>query len=155
MTLPLDTLFRVLNGAVLPAWALLVFAPRWAWTRRLVHSGLVPALYGAAYVALIAVTFATGAVPEGAGADTLGGVVQLFSSPALALVGWVHYLCFDLFVGAWMGRDAQRLGLPHLAVGPRLVATLFYGPAGLLAYLVLRAAMRKATTLEEPAAARA
>lgn len=37
-----------------------------------------------------------------------------------------------------MGRDARRLGLPHLSVVPCLIATVPFGPAGLLAYFVVR-----------------
>jgi hypothetical protein len=37
---------------------------------------------------------------------TLAGVMKLFASPWVALAGWVHYLCFDLFVARWMLHDA-------------------------------------------------
>ena len=70
-------------------------------------------------------------------------------SPALALVCWIHYLVFDLFVGAWIVRDAARRGVAHLAVVPCLLLTLMVGPAGLLLYLVLRLAFRRVATLEE------
>jgi hypothetical protein len=39
-----ETIFLVANYSVVPAWTLLVFAPRWRWTERLVHSGLPAAL---------------------------------------------------------------------------------------------------------------
>jgi hypothetical protein len=144
-----ETLFNVFNFGVLPFWALLVFAPRWRWTHRLVHSGIVPALLGVVYFAgLIAVR-----APEGAGGHSLAAAMRLFDSPALMFVCWIHYLTFDLFVGAWIGRDAIRRGLPHLAVVPCLIATLFYGPAGFLLYLVSRAAIERTTSLEEAPAA--
>ena len=40
----------------------------------------------------------------------LDGVVALFGVRQAIFVGWVHYLVFDLFVGAWIARDAGRLG---------------------------------------------
>ena len=58
-------------------------------------------------------------------------------------------LVFDLFVGAWEARDAKRQGIPHLALVPCLLATLMFGPAGLLAYLALRGVMRRTETLAE------
>jgi hypothetical protein len=40
-------------------------------------------------------------------------------------------------------RDARRVGLHHLLVVPCLLLTFFFGPAGLLLYLVLRFAVRR------------
>jgi hypothetical protein len=58
-------------------------------------------------------------------------------------------LCFDLFIGSWEVRDAQRLGIHHLLVIPCLVFTFMLGPVGLLAYLLLRFAVRRQWTIEE------
>ena len=62
----------------------------------------------------------------------------MFQDPWALLAGWVHYLCFDLAVGAWALRDAQRRGLPHLLLVPALVLTFLLGPVGLLLYAGLR-----------------
>jgi hypothetical protein len=62
----------------------------------------------------------------------------LFDNPQIALAGWVHYLAFDLFIGGWEVRTAQREGIPHLAVLPCLVLTFLFGPVGLLLFLGLR-----------------
>ena len=78
-----------------------------------------------------------------------GYVMLLFSNPYFALAGWVHYLVFDLFIGAWQVRDARRRGIPHLYVLPCLFLTLMAGPIGLLAYITLRFGMRRAVEFEE------
>jgi hypothetical protein len=140
-------LFPLFNLGVLPAWLLLVFLPRWRWTQRLVHAAVVPVALATAYVVLLL----HAELPEGAGGGSLDEVLRLFSSPQVALVCWIHYLAFDLFVGAWIARDAARRGISHLAVVPCLVLTLMVGPAGLLLYLVLRLALRGAVTLDERA----
>jgi hypothetical protein len=59
----------------------------------------------------------------------------------------VHYLAFDLFVGSWEVRDAQRLGLPHGMVIPCLVLTFLFGPIGLGLFLLLRAGMKRRLTI--------
>ena len=144
-----DTLFAVCNAAVVPAWLLLAVAPGWIWTRRIVHSALYPLALGAVYAA----GFATlGPAPEGGGFGTLRGVMTLFTVPQLVLVGWVHYLVFDLFVGAWEVRDAQRRGIRHLLVIPCLALTFAFGPLGLLLHLALRWALRREVSLEEATA---
>jgi len=43
------------------------------------------------------------------------------------LAGWTHYLAFDLFIGGWEVRDAQRRGIPHLLIVPALVLTFLFG----------------------------
>lgn len=138
-------LFAIFNFGVLPFWALLVLAPRWAWTRRLIHSGLAPAALAVAHLVGVLVM----SPAEGAGGHSLHAAMRLFDREGSSVVCWVHYLAFDLFVGAWIARDAARRGLPHLAVAPTLLVTLFFGPPGLLLYVALRAALRRAVSLEE------
>jgi hypothetical protein len=70
--------------------------------------------------------------------STIAGVMAIFSSPNGVLTGWTHYLVFDLFVGAWIGRDARRRGTPHWLVAPCLLFCLMFGPIGLLLYLSAR-----------------
>ena len=133
-----ETLFSIANTAVLPGWVLLVFLPRWRGSARLVSAVVIPGLLAILYSYLIG-TNIFGA--EG-GFGSLPGVAQMFENRNLLLAGWVHYLAFDLFVGAWEVRDAQRSGVHHLLVVPCLILTLMLGPTGLLLYLAIRAVRR-------------
>lgn len=145
-----DTVFTVCTNGVLPAWILLAVAPRWAWTQRLVHALWIPLLLAPVYAwALVTAS----AAPDGAGFGSLQGVILFFTVPKVALAGWLHYLAFDLFIGAWEVRDAGRHDVPHLAVLPCLVLTLLLGPVGLGLYLLLRAGLRREWLLEEGATA--
>jgi len=147
MTLPWwEPIFYACNYGVVGAWALLVLFPRWRWTGRLVHAGLVPLLFGLAY-ALILFTDRDGS-PEGSYFN-LDGIQALFESRQTVAAAWIHYLIFDLFVGAWIARDAARRTIPHLATVPFLVLTLLFGPIGLLGYLVLRGGWTGRWRLEE------
>lgn len=141
-----ETIFAVCNYGVLPFWLLLVLAPRSRLTERLVHSPLPALLLVPVYAWLL---FFGSPGSEGATMFTLRGVMSIFTVPRTVIACWVHYLVFDLFVGAWEARDARRLGLPHLAVVPALVVTLFLGPIGYFVYLAIRAAARRRFTLEE------
>jgi hypothetical protein len=134
-----EALFSLVSAAVVPGWALLVLAPRWKWSARLVAPVLIPGLLALLYVFLLVTRWA-GA--EG-GFGSLAEVRRLFDEPSLLLAGWVHYLAFDLFVGSWEVRDAQRLSLPHGLVVPCLLLTFVFGPAGLLLYLAIRARLRR------------
>ena len=142
----LELIFTIANNSPMPAWLLLVFAPNWRWTQRIVHSILMPVLLGLAYALLLFTDF-------GGGGDgnffSLAGVMALFDKPQTVIAAWIHYLVFDLFVGAWQVRDAKRRGIRHLYVVPCLISTLMFGPFGLLLYLTLRAFLKRATTLDE------
>ena len=141
-----DLVFTLANGLVMPFWLLLAVAPRWVWTQRLVHMPVVPLLFAALYLLALA---SVGDAPEGAGFGSLEGVMLLFGDPFGALAGWIHYLVFDLFVGAWEARDAARRGIAHWLVLPCLLLTLMLGPVGLALYLVIRAAAGRGFSLEE------
>lgn len=131
----LENLFKFANYAVVPFWMLLIFAPRWSGTRRLVHGPVILLLLTPIYAYML---FGYGTAPEGMELSSLYGVMVGFSAPQIVVGGWIHYLIFDLFVGAWETRDAQRRGVPHLLVVPCLIATLMVGPIGLLLYVLVR-----------------
>jgi hypothetical protein len=62
----------------------------------------------------------------------------LFMSDGGIVLGWTHYLAFDLFVGLWISRDADAKGFSRLTQLPFLFMTFLAGPIGLLAWLVIR-----------------
>ena len=74
----------------------------------------------------------------GADFTTLDGVMALFDSRGGATIGWIHYLAFDLFVGIWAARNADRRGIHRLVQGPILFFIFMLGPLGLTLYLVTR-----------------
>ncbi len=140
-----EPLFSFASTIVLPGWLLLVFAPRWKWTARFICALVIPVLLGLLYLYIILVHWRGS---EG-GFGSLGQVSDLFQSPWLLLAGWVHYLAFDLFIGAWEVRDAQRERIHHLLVIPCLFLTFMFGPIGLLLYLGLRVGTRKKILIAE------
>ena len=133
--MPLEILFRAANLAVIPFWLLLIAAPRWRWTQRLVHAPVALLLLAPLYAAML---FAYQPAPEGMSFGSLFGVMVGFSAPNIVLAGWIHYLIFDLFIGAWESRDALRRGIHHAWVIPCLIGTFLLGPLGLLGYVLVR-----------------
>lgn len=134
----LETSFALSSRFALGGWLVLLAYP---WLPRLTQavSGLaVPAILSVAYAAIV-LSFWSSA--EG-GFTSLAGVEKLFSQPVILLAGWVHYLAFDLFVGAWEARTARRERIPYPLVVPCLALTFLFGPVGLLLFLILRAARR-------------
>ena len=130
-------MYLVLNLGILPFWALLILMPRAKITDTLVHSVMMPLILGVTYAWLLATALSLPA-SEGAGFSSLEGLMKLFTVEMALVAAWSHYIVFDLFVGAWEARDAQRVGMNHLLLVPCLVLTLLVGPIGLLAYIMVR-----------------
>ena len=128
-----EQLFSILNLLALAGWLPLVFLPRARWAARGVPV-VMPALLAGVYAVLVAVSLPG----SDGGFSSLSGVRALFDNDWALLAGWTHYLAFDLFIGGWEVRDAQRRGITHWLVVPALVLTFLLGPGGLLLYLAIR-----------------
>lgn len=131
--------FSGVNLAALVAWALLILAPRWpallSALLYLVIGGLC-ALY-----AVLLISVLSGFIPAGnGGADftTIEGVRSIFGSDVGVVIGWTHYLAFDLFVGLWIARDADAKFFSRWIQAPILIATFMAGPLGLVIWLIIR-----------------
>ncbi|MDQ2588661.1 ABA4-like family protein [Saccharothrix yanglingensis] len=129
-------LFEITFWLVAPFWALMVFAPKWSWTHRIVSSPLitVPAL--AVYTALVAghlpELWATMSDPD------LGTLREFAGSSWGAAAIWAQVLAWDLLIGVWMFRESRRLNLHPLLMGPLLVFTIIFSPFGFAIFLAVR-----------------
>lgn len=132
----LETLFQTANAAVLATWIALAAAPYRPAVNRVLAGVVVPLCLAAAYVVLIAAYLGE----SQGGFGSLAEVRALFQTPGLLLAGWLHYLAFDLFIGAWEAREAERTGLSRWSLLPALALTFLFGPAGLALFWGLRAA---------------
>lgn len=137
-----ETVFGLANTVAACAWLGLGLSPsgtRWAPRVRWIAGRGVPLSLAVLYVALLA----THGMGDG-GFGSLAAVQRLMAQPGALSAGWLHFLAFDLFVGAWIAERAGVLGVPHLVVLPLLGLTFMFGPAGLLAFALLRLAWRRA-----------
>jgi Domain of unknown function (DUF4281) len=141
----LESLFLLVNLLPLPFWFLMIALPHWRGTQRVMRGRVVLIPLLAAYSVLIA-----SRLPE------LRALVANFELPTLrslagwlgrdewALLAWIHFLAFDLFVGRWEYRDSRERRISAWLMAPVLTLTLLFGPLGLLVYLLVRALFRRA-----------
>lgn len=147
-----NTVFIATNLIAVIGWVLLVAAPR----KPLTHSAIL--YLGVALLCLIYLVcfalVASGSVDRGlaAGATSapieltsIAGIRAFFQSDGGVVIGWTHYLAFDLFTGMWIARDADAKGFGRLVQLPFLFLTFMLGPIGLLSWLVLREKRARAT----------
>jgi hypothetical protein len=129
-----DDLFGLASAAVLPGWLILIFAPRggklaggWVWLNR-VPALILPLGLSALYAGLILTFFSA----SGSGFGSIDAVRMLFASDYGLVAGWVHYLAFDLMVGAMMASKMDQIGLSRLSQAPLLGLIFMFGPLGVL-----------------------
>lgn len=75
--------------------------------------------------------------------STLEGVSGLFSQPEAVLVGWIHYLAFDLLTGMTIAISARNHGFNRWVLIPVFFFTFMLGPVGFLIYYILLSIKRK------------
>lgn len=135
-------LFNVAGWAIV-AWLLLIFLPKWRVTRWLARTEIFPVFLAAVYVVgVVPLLLQTGlGVMRDFG--TAEGVTGLLARQDVALVAWIHILCFDQLVGLYIYRDnMERRHVPLVVQSVLLFLTLMFGPAGFLLYYLLRLARR-------------
>jgi len=142
-----DALFSGVSLLAMVGWLLLLASPLLPhWSDRI--AGLIiPAALSVSYVVIL-LFFSAG--DGGGGYGSLAQVTELFSRSHAVLAGWIHFLAFDLIIGAWICRTSRAEGIAFWLVVPILILTFLFGPAGFLAFVILRL-LRKPTSVIEQA----
>jgi hypothetical protein len=125
------------------AWVLLLFGPR----KPLTHSAIMylgAGLLCFIYLVLFATVMGGLLDPHQApGSEepsftSIEGIRGFFGSDGGVVIGWTHYLAFDLFTGMWISRDADAKNFSRLFQLPFLLLTFLVGPIGLFFWLIVR-----------------
>ena len=130
----LERIYSLCSLLALAGWVALLAAP----LARVPLIRTARIVSGALALAYLVQMFTITQPVEGGSFSTLAGVSALFSMPGNVMLGWTHFLAFDLFTGAWAVEDAGRIGVPHWAMIVPLALTFILGPIGLLTYAVIR-----------------
>jgi hypothetical protein len=143
-------LFAFTNLLAICAWVVLVFLPR----KPLAHSvvlylgvALLCLIYAVCFALFLTGSVDIGQVPGGGepSGTSIEGIRALFMSDGGVVIGWTHYLAFDLFTGLWIARDADAKGFSRIVQAPFLALTFLVGPVGLLSWLIVRERRARAT----------
>src|SRR3954464_9977476 len=95
---------------VMPFWLLMILAPRWRWTARIVGGPLIAAGPVALYAALVVPELAT--LLPAVAHPTLPDVARLLGTSRGATIAWAHFLALDVLAGRWIFLDARARGVP-------------------------------------------
>ena len=134
----IDALFWFSSLYILPFWLMMWFAPPHERTAWLMRSEWV-------YLAPLAVAYALAVLPNivdifillGSEMPTPEIVVDMFSEREVILVGWLHFLAFDLFVGRWTWQRLMATEQPIYISFPVLLFSMMVAPLGALMGLIV------------------
>lgn len=138
MVAMIDLLFWFSSLYVLPFWLMMWFAPyheRTAWLMRSEWVYLAP--LAAAYTLAVLPNIVDIFITLGSEMPTPDIVVEMFSEREVILIGWLHYLAFDLFVGRWTWQRLMATGQPIYVSFPVLLFSMMVAPLGALLGLVV------------------
>ena len=111
----IDVLFWFSSIYIFPFWLMMWFAPTHERTAALMRNEWV-------YLAPLAAAYTLAVLPNlvdilvllGSDMPSPDIVVEMFSEREVILIGWLHYLAFDLFVGRWTWQRLVATGKPYV-----------------------------------------
>ena len=134
-----ENIYLIANWGVIPFGFLLIVLPNHQITNFFVQSIIIPLLLASGYAYLSYNIYLNGNILGGFELyNGLDGLYSMFSSEALLLVFWLHFLAISLFTGAWIVRDSKKYSMPKILTIPSLILTYFAGPIGLVFYWFIR-----------------
>ncbi|MBK8052070.1 MAG: DUF4281 domain-containing protein [Saprospiraceae bacterium] len=134
-----SSIFSFGNSFVLIGWILLVFLPDWKYTHVLILNGVV--VFFAILYSYLIVRDIGSFDPNSF--NTLANVKALFQNGDAVAAGWLHYLAFDLFVGAYIVRESKKLGISRWIYTLILPFAFMFGPVGYLLYFMTKTIQNK------------
>lgn len=127
-------IFSICNKVILSGWVLLIFLPNWKLTQAIILNGLI-VLFAGIYSFMILKDIGN-FNPDSF--STLANVKALFQNDNAVAAGWIHYLAFDLFVGAYIVRKSKQIALSRILYTITLPFTFMFGPMGYLLFVIFK-----------------
>lgn len=140
-----DTIFSLANSFVLFGWILLIFLPKWRHTQKVVLHGII-LLLAVVYTILI-IQGIRNFKPDSF--STLANVKALFQNDSAVAAGWLHYLAFDLFVGAYVVRRSIAGGISRWVYTLILPFTFMFGPIGYVLFAIVNIIKNKSIQVRD------
>ena len=145
----IEMIYLWLNIGVIPFWFVLMFFPESKISGLLVTSIVPVIILGTVYVYLFYYFY-------NSGFDffenfnlylSLYNLLDLFQNEAFLVLFWVHFLSINLFCGAWIVKDSQKIYMSKFLIFFPLIITYFIGPIGIFIYWLIRIFFAKKITL--------
>ena len=76
-------------------------------------------------------------------------LINLFSDTSFVILFWIHFLSINLFCGAWIVNDYQKISISKIIIFIPLVITYLMGPVGIVIYWIIKIFYTKRISLYE------
>ena len=126
-----EVMFWFSSVWILPFWVLMWFLPEHHLTRRFVGdlrycflSLLVP------YIIVVLPQVSTILLALGSDMPTPQIVIDLFADEDVIILGWLHYLAFDMFLGRFIWLRMVAMKRPMYVSTPVLILCMMMAPLG-------------------------
>ncbi len=145
----IEMIYLWLNIGVIPFWLILLFFPQSKICGLFVTSIIPILILGSLYLYLIYNFLVSGYDFSENFSLYLGlyYLKDLFENEFFLMIFWIHFLSVNLFCGAWILRDSQKLYMSKFLVFFPIVITYFVGPIGIFIYWVIRIFFAKRISL--------
>ena len=145
----IEMIYLWLNIGVIPFWLILLFFPQSRICGMFVTSIFPILILGLLYLYLFYYFYVFGNDFLENFNLYLGlyNLRDLFENESFLILFWTHFLAINLFCGAWIVKDSQKLYMSKFLVFLPMVITYFVGPIGIFVYWILRIFFAKRISL--------
>ena len=145
----IEMIYLWLNIGVIPFWLILLFFPQSKICGMFVTSIFPILILGLLYLYLFYYFYIFGNDFLESFNLYLGlyNLRDLFENESFLILFWTHFLAINLFCGAWIVKDSQKIYMSKFLVFLPIVITYFVGPIGIFVYWILRIFFAKRISL--------
>ena len=145
----IEMIYLWLNIGVIPFWLILLFFPQSKICGMFVTSIFPILILGLLYLYLFYYFYVFGNDFLENFTLYLGlyNLRDLFENESFLILFWTHFLAINLFCGAWIVKDSQKIYMSKFLVFLPIVITYFVGPIGIFVYWILRIFFAKRISL--------
>ena len=145
----IEILYFWVNLGVLPFWVMLIFFPSSNISRFFVTSILPILFLSGVYIFALYKSYLSSYdfISNFELYLSISNLSKLFSNQLFLILFWIHFVSINLFIGGWITKDSQRLGIKKILVAFPLIITYLTGPLGIFIYWLIRIFYTKSINL--------
>ncbi|MEV0293839.1 ABA4-like family protein [Nocardia sp. NPDC050710] len=132
----MSRVFDLAFAVTIPFWALMILAPGWRWTSRIISSPWIVAPPLSIWA--IAALPRLGPLWDAVTGPSLDVLTELAGDPAAVTYLWAQIIAWDLFLGRWIYLDGRERDIHPLLMASVLVGTILLSPIAFPVYLAVR-----------------
>lgn len=133
-----EIMFWISSIYIVPIWGLMWFAPKHELTKKIVGDIRICVLpLVIPYTILVIPSLPDIFITLGSEMPTPDLVIDFFSDDKVIIIGWLHFLAFDVLAGRYIWNRMVSLDKPIFVSTPTLILGMMVAPLGFLIGMLL------------------